>query len=155
MRRAGNVRGVNRRWGVLCVAAALVVSGCVSPAINSEGYRGKVSQSAKKMVGLINSARLAVQLDLDGKMLHTITDNVVTEAETDAESVLTSLDSVQPPNHASISLRNDADDVLQQAASQLAALRIEVRRRDQAGMQTTLQDLGKTLGSVQHLQDST
>jgi hypothetical protein len=146
---------VNRRWGVLCVAAALVVSGCVSPAINSEGYRGKVSQSAKKMVGLINSARLAVQLDLDGKMLHTITDNVVTEAETDAESVLTSLDSVQPPNHASISLRNDADDVLQQAASQLAALRIEVRRRDQAGMQTTLQDLGKTLGSVQHLQDST
>jgi hypothetical protein len=151
----GNGRDVKRRWAVLAVGIALVVSGCVSPAINAEGYRGKVSQSAKKMVGLVNTARLAVRLDLGGRMLHTVTDTVVTDAERDAESVLTSLDSVQPPDQGSIKLRSDADDVLQQASSQLADLRIAVRRRDQAGMRSGLNDLGKTLADVQHLQDTT
>lgn len=146
---------MNRRIGVCLVGLTLVLGGCVSPAINADGYRGKVSQSAKKMVGLINSARLAVRLDLDGRMLHTVTDNVVTDAETDANSVLTSLDSVQPPDRGSIQLRSDADDVLQQAASQLADLRIAVRRRDQADMRSTADDLAKTLAGVQHLQDVT
>lgn len=137
------------------MGAILLLAGCVSPAINAEGYRGKVSQSARKMVGLINTGRLAVQLDVGGRMLHTVTDTVVTNAERDAQSVVTSLDSVQPPDPGSISLRNNADDVLQQAASQLADLRIAVRRRDQAGMRSTLNELGATLAGVQHLQDVT
>ena len=152
---AGYVGCVNRRWGVCVVSVALVLCGCVSPAVNADGYRGKVSQSAKKMVGLINSAGLAARLDLDGRMLHTVTDNVVTDAERDAQSVLTSLGSVQPPDQASITLRNASDDVLQQAASQLSDLRIAVRRRDQHAMQSSLADLDKTLTAVQHLQEST
>jgi len=154
--REGNHSAVNRRVLLSsCVAAVVALSGCVSPAINADGYRGKVSQSAKKMIGLINSATLAARLDLDGRMLHTITDNVVTDAERDADSVLTALDSVQPPDAASIKLRSDADDALQQAASQLADLRIAVRRRDQDDMQSTVDDLAKTLADVEHLQDVT
>lgn len=136
-------------------AAAVLLAGCVSPAVNEDGYRGKVSQSAKKMVGLINSGRLAAGLDLDGRMLHTLTDNVVTNAERDANSVVTSLGSVQPPDAAMVVLRNTANDVLQQAASQLADLRIAVRRGDRDGMRATAADLGKTLAAVQHLQDVT
>ncbi len=83
-------------------AVVLLLSACVSPAINADGYRGKVMQSAKKMSGLIGAARLAVQLDLDHKMLRTVTDNVVTDAENDAGSVVTALGSVQPPDAASV-----------------------------------------------------
>lgn len=136
-----------------CFAVSLLLSACVTPAVNADGYRGKVKQSAKKMTGIVGAARLAAQLDLDGKMLRTLTDNVVTDAENDAESVVTSLDSVQPPDQGSVQLRSDADDVLQNAASQLADLRIAVRRGDQAGMRTTIGDLGKTLSEVQHLQE--
>jgi hypothetical protein len=137
------------------LVAAVVLSGCVSPAINADGYRGKVSQSAKKMVGVINSARLAVQLDLDGKMLHTVTDNVVTDAESDAQSVVSALDSVQPPDVPSIKLRSDTDDLLQQAVSQLGDLRIAVRRGDQPDMRSTVGDLGQTVVQVENLQDVT
>lgn len=133
----------------------LTLASCVTPAINAAGYRGKVSQSARKMAGVVASAQLAVQLDLDGKMLHTLTDTVVTNAENDAQSVLNALDSVQPPDHPSIALRDHADNVLQQAASQLADLRIAVRRSDRAAMRSSLGELGKTLDALSHLQDVT
>jgi hypothetical protein len=109
-----------RRPGVAVALSAVVVLGttsCVSPAINSEGYRGKVEQSAKTLVGIIGSAQLAAQLELDGKMLSTITDELISEAEQDSQSVSTSLDSVQPPNQESISLRDRADSVLQDASN--------------------------------------
>jgi hypothetical protein len=136
-------------------AIMLAFSACVSPAINADGYRGKVTQSAKKMVGLIGVARLAVQLDLDHKMLRTVTDNVVTDAENDAASVVTSLGSVQPPDAASVKLRKQAGDVLQNASGQLADLRIALRRNDTPGMRVALDELDKSLGDVQHLQDVT
>jgi hypothetical protein len=142
------------RGGVaLAVAVVLPLSACVSPAVDANGYHGKVTQSAKKMTGIIGAALLAVRLDLDHKMLRTITDNVVSDAETDANSVLTALDSVQPPDAASVVLRGRADDILQNAAGELADLRIAVRRGDQAGMAATVDALGTSLGDVAHLQD--
>lgn len=105
------------------------------------------------MAGIIDAARLAAQLDLDGKMLYTVTDNVVTNAENDAQSVVNSLDTVQPPDASTVQLRSNADDVLQNAASELADLRIALRRGDQDGMRSAIGDLTKTLGDVQHLQD--
>jgi hypothetical protein len=156
----GNEAGVPdacgcRRGIALVGAVVLLLSACVSPAINADGYRGKVVQSAKKMVGLIGAARLAVQLDLDHKMLRTVTDNVVTDAENDAGSVVTALDSVQPPDSASLTLRDQAGDILQNASSQLADLRIALRRNDKPGMRAAMDDLGKTLVDVRHLQDTT
>lgn len=139
--------------GVLLVV--LTLAGCVTPAINAEGYRGKVSQSAKKMAGVVASAQLAAQLDLDGRMLQTLTDTIVTSAENDAQSVLTAFDGVQPPDEPSIALRDRADNVLQPASSQLSDLRIAVRRRDRANMRSSLHDLGKTLTQLNHLQAAT
>jgi len=155
-KEAGVPDACGRRRGIALVGAVvLLLSACVSPAINADGYRGKVMQSAKKMSGLIGAARLAVQLDFDHKMLRTVTDNVVTEAENDAGSVVTALDSVQPPDAASVQLRDHADEILQDASSQLADLRIALRRNDKPGMRAAMDDLGKTLVEVQRLQDST
>jgi hypothetical protein len=88
-------------------------------------------------------------------MIQTVTDTVVSEAEQDGQSVVTSLDNVQPPDSASIELRDAADQVLQTASNELSDLRIAVRRRDHAAMRKTLADLEQTLEKVQKLQDST
>jgi hypothetical protein len=127
----------------------------VSPAINAEGYRGKVGHSAQKMVGVIGSAQLASELDLQGKLLDTVADQTISDAEQDAQSVITSLDSVQPPDQASVTLRTRADQILQDASSQLSDLRIAQRRGDQGSMRHTLGELATTLTAVQKLQDQT
>jgi hypothetical protein len=88
-------------------------------------------------------------------MLRTVTDNVVTDAENDAGSVVTTLDSVQPPDAASVKLRDQADDILQDASSQLADLRIALRRNDKPGIRAAMDDLAKTLVEVEYLQDRT
>jgi hypothetical protein len=139
---------------LVCCAGVLLCS-CVSPAIERSGYRGKVGHSAQKMVGIIGSAQLAAQLDLHGRMLSTVTDEIVSEAEQDAQSVLTSLDSVQPPDGASVKLRDAADQVLQNAASELSDLRIAERRHDTPSIRKMLAELSKSLADVQKLQDST
>jgi hypothetical protein len=136
------------------VVTACLLCGCISPAINAEGYRGKVGHSAEKMAGIMGAAMLAAQLDLGGKMLQTASDNVVSDAENDAQSVVTSLSVVQPPDEISIQLRSRAEDVLQNAANELSDLRIALRRDDKAGMRSALAELGKTLADVQHLQES-
>jgi hypothetical protein len=106
------------------------------------------------MAGIMGAAMLAAQLDLAGKMFQTASDNIVSDAENDAQSVVTSLSVVQPPDVISIQLRSRAEDVLQNAASQLSDLRIALRRDDRLGMRSALADLGKSLADVQHLQES-
>jgi hypothetical protein len=117
---------------------------CVSPAADSAGYRGKTGHAAERMAGLVRSARLAAQLDLDGKMLRTLTDDVVSSMEQDAGSIVSQYDSVQPPNAAMIALRTKADDALQPAESNLEQLRIAVRRGDRAGMRKAVASLAKS-----------
>lgn len=58
------------------MAAALLLAGCVSPAVNGSGYGGKVQNSAKKLVGIIGSAQLAASLDIDRRMISQVTDDV-------------------------------------------------------------------------------
>jgi hypothetical protein len=149
-----------RGWRPACrqlvamLALTVALTSCVSPAINADGYRGKVGHSAQKMAGIIGSAQLAAQLDLEGKLLDRFADQTISDAEQDAQSVLTSLDSVQPPDQTSITLRSQADQVLQDAASELSDLRIAQRRGDTAGMRQTLAELTTTLGKVQQLQEN-
>jgi hypothetical protein len=154
--RRGGLHGHARRAVQLGTALlCLVLSACVSPAIDRAGYRGKVGHSAQEMAGIIGSAQLAATLDLRGRMLFNVTDTVVSDAEQDAQSVLSSLDSVQPPDAASVKLRDAADQVLQNAAGELADLRIALRRHDRADERQVLQALTRTLSKVNQLQDST
>lgn len=148
--------GTTRRVILLAIAsvALLALSSCVSPAHDSTGYRNKVGHSAEKMAGIIGSAQLAAEQDLAGKSFGTFADQVISQAEQDAQSVVGQLDSVQPPDEQSIQLRDQADNILQPAASQLSDLRIAQRRGDQAAMRQSLKDLADSLDKVQKLQDS-
>lgn len=145
---------VTGRVIVLTLTSMLTLSSCVSPAHDSAGYRNKVGHAAEKMSGIIGSAQLAGEQDLAGKAFSTFADQVISDAEQDAQSVVGQLDSVQPPDDASIKLRNQADDVLQTAAGQLSDLRIAQRRGDETAMRQSLKDLSDSLAKVQKLQDS-
>lgn len=143
-----------RRCAAVAVHLALgtvLLAGCVSPAIDNPGYRGKIGHSAEQMHSSVASALLAVRLDLQGKMLDTVTDNVVTDAENDADSILTAFEAVQPPDAESVQLRTRADKVLQDAAGSLADLRIAVRRHDAAGKRRILGELEQQLKSLDGL----
>jgi hypothetical protein len=139
---------------LVLLPALTVVSGCVSPAVDASGYRGKVGHSAEQMTGIVNSARLALQLDLRGKMTQSLLDTVVTDAENDSQSVLTAFETVQPPDAASIRLRTSADNVLQDAAGNLSDLRIAVRRSDRDAKTKLIADLDQSIAELQKLQDA-
>jgi hypothetical protein len=133
-------------------ALVAVCAGCMSPAIDSAGYRGKTNHAAARLEGVVNDARLAANLDLQGRMLRALTDDVVSQAEQDAGSIVSQYDSVQPPNTAMIALRSKADNVLQPAQSNIADLRIAVRDGDHAGMRKALDALSESAAALEKLQ---
>jgi hypothetical protein len=129
--------------------AAVLLGGCVSPAIDEAGYRGKVGHSVNSMLGILGTARLAGQLDLRGKLTEAARDTVVSDAENDASSVLTSFQTVQPPDEAMIKLYNQADKVLQQAAGDISDLRIAQRAGNHSATMQALSSLGGDLKTLQ------
>jgi hypothetical protein len=129
-----------------------VLAACASPAINEAGYRGKVGHSAASMASIVASAQLAADLGLRGRTIATVTDTIVSQDEQEAQSVLTALDSRQPPDTASIALKKKADEPMQNAANELTDLRIAVRRSDADAERRALADLSKTLAQLKNLQ---
>lgn len=88
------MNGVTRRRGCLATTAtalSLLLAGCVGPTVTDAGYRNKVATTAQQISSSIASARLAVQLDLDGRMAFALTDQTVSDAESDADSAATAL----------------------------------------------------------------
>ena len=68
-----------------------------------------------------------------------------TDAEKDADSMQTTLDSRQPPDDRSIALKNQADQAVQSAVTGLTDLRIAVRRNDIPGIRKAEAELAKVL----------
>jgi hypothetical protein len=126
----------------LCLALAL--AGCASPAVNAAGYRGKATHSAQDMSGIVASAQYAARLRLEGRLPQTVADTVVSDAEQDAQGVLSAFDSRQPPDHSSDQLRQDAEGALSDAGNELTDLRVAVRRDDRAQVLAALEALART-----------
>jgi Asp-tRNA(Asn)/Glu-tRNA(Gln) amidotransferase A subunit family amidase len=135
----------------MAVALPLALSSCVTPAGDANGYQNKVSHSAQAMSGIVGSATLAARLDLDGRMISTVTDTVVSQSEQDAESVVAALDSVQPPDARSIELRTRADDILQATSNRLSDLRIAIRRNDKRSVRDVLGQLDQSVHDLTSL----
>lgn len=135
----------------LLVASAVVLSACVSPAVNAEGYRGKVAHSEQRMETVVASARLTAELSLTGKLLHTVADGLVTRAEDEAESIASGLRSVQPPDDASVRLMKRSLPVLEGVADALTDLRLALRRRDETAMKAALSDLAERAAQLPSL----
>jgi hypothetical protein len=133
---------------------AVALAGCATPSSGYEDYQQKVATTAAAMSSAVSSARLGAQAWQRGQLTASYADNVVTNAERDAESVITALDSRQPPDERSIRLKDRADQPLQDASNALTDLRIALRRGDPAGVDTALGQLkqpAQELGRLSNL----
>jgi hypothetical protein len=142
------------RWlaGGCGAAACLLLAGCAAPVPSYAAYRHAASETASAMVSSLATAQLAVQLELQGRDLLGFTDDTVTFAENDANSVNSTFSSREPPDPRSAALRQRMDQALSAATSALATLRITVRAGDRPAMIKALATVAKSLRQFGRLQ---
>lgn len=133
------------RYALVALAATLITAGCETPSFSYADYRGKVHQTATAMISAVATGQLAAGQLLAGRSTGPFADAVVTDAEKDAGSIQTALDSRQPPDSRSIALKNQVDQAVQSAVTGLGDLRIAVRRGDVSGIQQAQRELGQAL----------
>ncbi len=149
---------VRRRHGrqvlepVVGVLLAVTLTACAGPTVTDAGYRNKVADTAKQISSAIASARLGVQLDLAGRMAFALTDQTVSDAESDAESAATTLASRQPPTDAALRLYRQASGPIEDAVEALGTLRIAVRRDEPGAVRSALSGLDGPARQVDEVQ---
>lgn len=136
---------------VLAAATTVVTTACASPSLNDRDYNAKAGHSAEVMFSIVQTARYAADLRLHGRVPQQLADNVVSNAEQDAQSVLTAFDSRQPPDRQADQKRNSADVPLQNAGNSLTDLRVALRMQDRQQISQALAKLAATLPGLQKL----
>jgi hypothetical protein len=131
------------------LAALAMTAGCAEPSDSYSDYQSKVHETAVALISAVATGQLAAGQLVAGKSTGSFTDAVVTDAEKDADSVQTTLDSRQPPDTRSIALKNQADQAIQSAVTGLADLRIAVRRGDVNGIRQARAELAKARGQLE------
>jgi hypothetical protein len=143
---------VRRRRAVVCVCLAVaivvVVSGCAGPAVTDGGYRAKTAGTLNNVSSALATAKLAMQLDARGRMALALTDQSVSEAESDAASAQSSWESRQPPSETALKLHDQVQQPIQDAVSALEDLRIAQRRADPAAVTSAIKDVDKASTEV-------
>jgi hypothetical protein len=107
---------------VLCLLA-----GCAAPVPGDGAYRHAALLTSTAMVSDLASARLAAGLGLRGRSFPALTDDSVTDAENDADSVSSTFGSRQPPDEAADGLRQTMTGALSDGTGALTDLRVAVR----------------------------
>ena len=149
-RSGGGRRGAARvAWVLAALSAVPIVAGCAAPSTGYGDYRGKVHETAVAMISAVATGQLAAGLLVAGKSTGAFADATVTDAEKDADSIQTALDSRQPPDSRSLALKNQADQAVQSAVSGLADLRIAVRRNDMKGIREAQAELARALPQLE------
>jgi hypothetical protein len=125
------------------VSAAMVLAACVGPATTVSAYEGKAVRTANDALSEVQTARLAAQTSLRGKLSRAYLEVVLQNSEDAFSSIQNTFDSIQPPNAAKADDMRDAlDTVLTDGSGALSQLRIDARRDDTAGMRSDVDDLG-------------
>lgn len=138
---------------LLAVLAAMVLlAGCAAPTLSYSTYRYGVAQTAHEIDSALASAQVAAMLDLQGKMALSVTDTVVSDAESDADSAQETLETRQPPDGRSVSLHQRASTTVSNAVDQLRELRIAVRRSNKPKMRSLVKSLDRQQRKLQQLQ---
>jgi len=146
------------RRGLVCGGAAagvcLLLAGCAGPVLDYGGYRHAALNTAMAMVSSLAAAQLAVQDDLRGRNLLAFTDESVTNAENDADSVNSTFGSRQPVGAGSRALSQKMDQALSQGTSALSSLRVAVRQGSRQQMIKALAGVRQALKLFRGLQQS-
>jgi hypothetical protein len=134
--------------------AAFLLAACAGPVPDYGAYRHAALSTATAMVSSLAAAQLAVQDDLRGGNLFAFTDESVTNAENDADSVNSTFGSRQPPDARSVALSQKMDQALSEATSALSSVRVAVRQGNRQQMIKALTAVSKALRLFRGLQQS-
>lgn len=110
--------------GMICL---LLVS-CVAPAFTTSQYEAKVVQTAESAAAAIESVRLTLDLMARHGLPKPPIDVAVSAQEDIIGSVVGTFSITQPPNQASINLRDELLALLDDAQSKIEEARIQLRR---------------------------
>jgi hypothetical protein len=133
-----------RKLGLLAMAAVLVAgTGCSSSARTDDDYRHKVANTAETLNGVLGTVELT--LKVAHKTPAPYLSVTFAEADDDASATVGNFDAIQPPSAVADRLRDQLDEVMQDAVSMLDDLRIAARRN----RTNELADLAKPLHGLQ------
>jgi hypothetical protein len=91
---------------IVALSSCLLIAACAGPVPGYGAYRHAALQTSMAIVSALASGQLAAQLGLQGKSFSAFTDENVTDAENDADSVNSTFSSRQPPDARSDALRH-------------------------------------------------
>jgi hypothetical protein len=120
-----------RRTSALAVAA-LLLTGCVTPATGHDSYSDKAVTSVRAASSEVQTARLVLQLLSRHRILKPYADETLTANEAAVGSVSTTFGSVQPPR-GDDGLRDTIAGLLSDAEDAVGHARIAARRSDSTG----------------------
>ncbi|HZE67860.1 MAG TPA: hypothetical protein VE081_14585 [Sporichthyaceae bacterium] len=118
---------ISRAAAVL--AALLVLTGCVSPALGNGSYRGKGQASVQAALSEVETAALVVEQLRRDRIPKAYADETVSASEQAIGSISESFGSVQPPPQSD-QVHDEVTALLDDADSAISAARIAVRRVD-------------------------
>jgi hypothetical protein len=116
-----------RRWFV-AVLVLILLCGCVSSSRTDRDFELKAGNSAKAVASSVATALLGAKAAEEGKAFGPYLSVLFGGVETDASSVQSQFDSVQPPSEKADRIRETLDEQLDAALQVLEQLRIMVRR---------------------------
>lgn len=134
------------------VAVCVLLAACAGPVPDYDAYRHAALNTVTAVISSLASAELAVQNDLRGGNLFAFTDDSVTDAENDADSVNSTFGSRQPPDARSLALSQKMAQALSEATSALSSLRIAVRQDSRQQTVKALAAVGRALRLFRGLQ---
>jgi hypothetical protein len=126
-------RTVVAQW-VTAVGLALVLTGCVGPARNSDNYHGDASAAVKSGLSEALTAHLVIGQWLDSHATGEYADVLLTDAETAIGPISDSFGSRQPDSPSDDDLRDTVLQILGDEQDALAHARIAIRRSDVSGL---------------------
>ncbi|HYY08087.1 MAG TPA: hypothetical protein VFA25_05735 [Actinomycetota bacterium] len=119
-----------RRLSSLLVLVMLVGAGCSLPARDLGDYRFKATEAADETISEAETAVLAGDLWLRGRLFGNSVAVQLEDAEQAAEDAVDGFASVLPPDHRSEALRADLVPLLDETADLISRLRFAVRHDD-------------------------
>lgn len=133
----------------VAIGAALAAPGCAGPTVTDGGYRAKTAGALNDISSALATAKLVEQLDQQGRMAFALTDQSISEAESDASDTQSSWATRQPPSDEALKLHDTVEQPMQDAVSALTDLRIAERRDDAAGVADALRAIDKAQREIQ------
>jgi hypothetical protein len=121
-------------------AAALLLTGCVTPATGHDSYSDKAVTSVRAATSEVQTARLVLQLLSRHRILSPYADETLTANEEAVGSISATFRSVQPPSGGD-ELRDAVSALLSDAEDAVGHARIAARRSDPAGAGDAAQEL--------------